>query len=70
MARVRPLLLQTPLQRKIMSVVSNNYDEEELELSTDMEFTKMKDDEKVSLRAPHCARRCSASYEPIQAVSP
>lgn len=40
-----------------MSVVSNNYDEEELELSTDMEFTKMKDDEKVRLRAPFVSRR-------------
>jgi hypothetical protein len=30
-----------------MSVVSNNYEKEEMDLSNDMEFTRMKDEEKV-----------------------
>ena len=42
-----------------MSIVSNNFDEAEFDLTTDMEFTKMKDDEKVHGRRRAAPNACA-----------
>lgn len=39
----------SPLQKKIMSIVTDNFDEDELDLSGDMEFTRLKEEEKLAV---------------------